>query len=310
MRMSRTAVVAAAVGAAAVTNLASREPAAGAAAGGIASSTAPVTQNYFGRTSKGMPLQLDIRGQVLTKQSFIDGQIWSTCPPSMPCTRKRWPSDVISLTPYKEIVFTGNRISYHRTAGGTDWWLEARKEQGGRVISGWVRQATHWAGYAPGDTGKVRFTARLWASSAGVEWSGKTSDGKPLTMTVGYRNWLAKVPISVTQLSRELSCRDQSGAASSYLVVVPKVEGEMSNLYFRGERKYQYPAHTRVPANGSVTTDDGLSVGVSMTVSKLAPQGSALVATGTLTIEAATASSDTGSHPCDPVKTTFTLRPR
>ncbi|MGZ4398714.1 MAG: hypothetical protein ACXVY8_07705 [Gaiellaceae bacterium] len=276
--------------------------AAGAAAmTGAASGAAQTAENYFGMTSKGMPLQLDIQGHVLTKHSFIDGQIWSTCPPSMPCTKKRWPSNVISLTPYRDIAFTGNRISYHRTDRGTDWWLEARKTEGGRVISGWVRQATHWAGYAPGDTGKVRFTTRLWASSEGVEWSGKTSDGKPLTMAIGYRTLLGDVPITVAQLSRELTCRDASGAAASYQVVVPKVEGKMSNLYFRGERKYQYPAHTRVPASGSVTTGDGVTVRAALTVAKLAPQAGGLVATGTLRLAAAG---------CDPLTTTFMLRPR
>ncbi len=296
MRVSRIAFTfAAAVVAAAIAGL--------APAGTV--TTAPSAQSYFGKTSKGMFVQLDLRGQVLTKHSFIDGVLWHTCTPGFHCTKKRWPTDVISLNPYKEIPFSGNRISYHRVVKDANWWLEARVEQGGRVISGWVRQSNHAPGYTPEDSGKVFFTARLWASSEGAAWTGKTSDGKPLTMSVGYRNWDADVPFTVNELSRPLTCREPGGVASTHQVTIPKVEGAMRGLYWRSDRKYQYPAHTGVPARGSVTTPEGVAVQATVNVTKLAPQGSGLAATGSLKLEGTGA-----DYACQPVTTTFTVRPR
>jgi hypothetical protein len=301
-RLSRIIVVTALVAAAATAARVAR---------GTASTAAPAAQNYFGWTSKGMPVQLDIHGKVLSKQSFIDGRLWSTCPATMHhCLKKRWSSDIISLLRYAKIPMTGNRITYHRAQGGSEWWLVATRTQGGRVISGWVRQSNHWAGYAPSDSGKIHFRTTLWASSAGTKWTGQTSDGQPLTMSVGYRSVLADLPFSVTQLSRSLTCNDPGGASSTHQITIASLKGEMSNLYWRGGRKYQFPAHTRPekPASGSVTTSDGLSVTATVTVDRLGPQGKALIATGKLRLEAT--ATGTSSLQCAPLATTFVLRPQ
>lgn len=286
---------------------------AGLATGQNQAPTLTGNQAYFGRTSNGMFVQFDVRGQVLTKNSFIDGVLWHTCTPGFHCTKKRWPTDVISLIDYREIPLQGDRISYHRVFKDANWWLEARRTGGGRLISGWVRQAAHPPGYTPVDSGKVLFTARLWASGAGVEWAGKTSDGKALTMSVGYQpsaTYGSRVPFTVSDLARPLICRDADGATSTIQANVPHVEGAMTALYWRSDPGYRFPGRTAQdkPARGTATTPEGVTVKATMRVTKLAPNGSALAATGTLKLEGA-ATGEAG-YACQPVTTTFTLKPR
>lgn len=275
--------------------------------------TAPTSvRNYFGTTSKGMPVQLDLQGPVLTKHSFVDGQMVNRCEPgNTKCTKQQWLTDVISLNPLRDIPFPGAKLSYHRVyaSGHAEEWLDLRRTPDGRTITGWLRQTNHFPGYGPSDSGKVTFTTRLWASSEGAEWTGKTSDGRPLTMSVGYRSSDADVPFTVDGLTRPLTCRQPGGGAATFPVTVPKIEGSMRGLYWRGERRYQYPGHTTTPGRGAATTDDGLTVRATLTVSTLAPQGGSLVATGAVRLEGS-ATGDTGSYPCAPVTTRFTLRPR
>ena len=299
-------VVAVAAGAAALTSL---------ALGGTALPSATGAQLYYGKTSKGMSAQIDIRGQLFTRHSQIEGVLIHTCPPTMPCLKKQWPTAIIPLNDYRDIRFAGSRLTYHRSSNGgrANWWLEARRTQGGSVIAGWVRQEGHPAGYAPADSGKVTFTTKLWAATSGVDWAGKTADGRPLTMSVRYQpqSAAARFPFTVSKLSRPLTCRAPGVAASTFQVTVPELEGVMVGGAFFSDPKYQSPGHTPTdkPARGAVTTADGVSARATMTVSKLSPQGSGLVATGTLTLTG-TATGDTGDYPCDPTSSTFTLRPR
>jgi hypothetical protein len=270
-----------------------------ASAAGGASGSGAVAQNYFGKTSKGWNAQIDVHGNVLSPDGIEDN-------------RGSWQ--------HLSIPFTGNHIAYHRVLGHEERWVEVRREQGGRVLTGWVRYVSTFPGYRKHDSGKVSFRTRVWASSEGADWTGKTSDGRPLVMSVEYRgrSTLTSVglPFTVGNLTRPLTCREPGGVASTSQVTVPQLAGVMLGGSFPTHADPDWPTHTGTqgwtriakPGRGTATTEDGLSVTATMVVS-IAPKGSDLVATGTLKLQG-TATGDAGSYPCTPVTTTFTLRPR
>ncbi|MGZ4412004.1 MAG: hypothetical protein ACXVY8_07700 [Gaiellaceae bacterium] len=270
---------------------------AGLASAATAGARSTATQAaYYGKTSQGLNVQLTIRGQRLSRSfSGIEARWCKGC--------SNWLGTAFYLE--HDVPFVGNRISFHRTfaSGRIEQWLELRRELGGRVITGWARYSDHHPGYTPKDSGKVSFTARLWASSDGAEWSGKTSDGKQLTMSLGYSSWEGDVPLTVTGLSRPLTCRDAGGTPSNVEATVSEIKGVMAYFGWWSSKESRHPAHTYSgrPARGSGTTDDGASVQAALTVGRLAPQGSSLAATGSLELKGAG---------CDPLTTTFTLRPR
>jgi hypothetical protein len=262
---------------------------------------------YFGLTSKGLWADLEVRGQKLLRDSVVYGQIVNHCQKgSTKCLKQVWLSDVIDLSPYRTLTFKGDQLSYYRAHKGYfKEWLELRRTQGGNVVSGWLRQWSQPPGYGVGDTGKVSFTTRAWAASAGYPWSGKTADGKPVTMTVGFTS-SAHYPLTVVKLSRQLVC-----GGRPFQVTVPRVEGMLGGAFYMDGKKPAGDVNTDpdAPARGSVTTPDGVAAQAVVAVTKLAPQGKGLVARGTLRLTG-TLLDDAGKHPCVPVATTFKAAPR
>jgi len=217
--------------------------------------------------------------------------------------------------------FRRGRLSVHRRVAGpvgTEFWLSARLQGGGRRIAGTYHELVRAAGYPTIET-RIAFRTVLWASSGGAEWVGSTADGQPLGLSVvslsappPSRRRDSDAPrllVRVPSVARTLRCEPADGGApfdtsatvrdlTAPLAGAPPVDGGFA--FTSGLRTA--PGQ---PARASVVTLQGVSVSADLAITHLRQEAGGLRATGTLGLRGTIAG---GS--CEPIATSFTLRPR
>jgi hypothetical protein len=290
---------------------------------------------YYGHTSKGVGALLFVRGDVLVgwselsaPRSRIEGRLVNTCPEGRRCAKQTRLTGIVPVNPHLSIRLQGDKLSFHLLFhhGEQEEWLDARRTAGGRAITGWTRYRDHFPGYGPSESGKISFTTRLWAASAGASWAGKTADGQPLRMSIGYklvpgsivngrRSLRPVFTVAVPETPRRLVCRSVDGVETTLRVSLPALSGELVQVggWPQRARLDLYPTAWRLrtngPARGSAATPDGVSIEAELSIERIEWRSSGLAATGSLSYRATPASGGSLST-CAAVRTDFTMHPQ
>jgi len=266
-------------------------------------------QWYYGRTSQGEPVSIDLRNGATVGRSNAPANF-------QPRQFVMWTKGGIERPIPGGLRFGPGRIAYHRSfhegAIRVEVWFRARREASGRRINGTYRDVTRSPGYRSVDTGSLRFATALWAASGGAEWIGTTAEGRRIALSLFSRPAPAATPrfsLEVPEVSHTLRCPTADGSGpvditatardlTAPLVGAPPVRGG-----FRFTTGLQTAPEQ--PARGSVLTTQGVSVTAELRITHLRWQGTGLRAIGRLTFSGAN-----GAGSCDPVSTAFTLHPR
>jgi hypothetical protein len=279
-------------------------------AAGSAVPAGPGETLYYGKTSQGLGVSIPV------KAAKIPGDLrayllWKMIRTGDPLEFHPGPLGAVS--------FRGGKLAFHRVErlpGGTiEVWFTAVLSRDRKSMTGTFRQRD--AGYSakPKDSGTIRFGARVWASQAGQDWTGSTSDGKTLRAVVGYRLVPGHVVVNGKRMlepayrldlpptTRPLSCRTGDGAALKVDAALPALSASL-----RGSDEL---ANSFGYGSGLSGTASGTTAGVQgdLSVKRLAWQGAGIAATGTLSYQG-TVTTEAGEATCARTTSSFTLRPR
>lgn len=301
---------------------------AGSASGGVdarvggLATAAPAETMFYGKTTQGLAVSIPVRGSRIAAddRAYVLYRVRH--------------SDPLEFHPGQlgATVFRGGHLTFHRVgklSGGTiEVWFEATLESGGHRLTGTYRER-HTGFSAPVSDVRTRFAATAWASPPGYDWAGKTADGRPLLLKVGYR----LVPghsiingrrplrptytLTLPAASRTLVCRSEDGPSMRVTALLPALKAELSgsddlaNAFASVLRaaglKPNGGLSSIAPASGTAT-EGGVSVSAELALKRLAWQGGGLAATGTLAY-GGTVATDVGTAACRRTTTTFTVRP-
>ena len=293
------------------------------ARGGELATAAPVETMFYGKTTQGLAVSIPVRGARIAAddRAYVLFRVRH--------------SDPLEFHPGQRgaTLFRGGHLMFHqlgKLSGGTiEVWFQATLAPGGHRLTGMYRER-HTGFSAPVSDIRAGFTATAWASSQqGYSWSGKTADGKPLMLKVGYRlepghaiingrrplrpTYTVALPVT----PRVLVCRTADGSSTTVNASLPTVSAELSgsddlsNAFASALRsaglKPNGGLSTLGPASGTATAG-GVSVSAQLNVKRLAWQSSGLATTGTLAY-GGTVTTDVGTATCPRTATTFTVRP-
>jgi hypothetical protein len=265
---------------------------------------------YYGKTSQGLGVSIPVKGTQIPRdlRAYLLWKMLRTAPDPL----EFHPGTLANLS------FRGGKLAFHRLEklpGGTiEVWFTAALARGGKTMTGTFRERDVGYSSKPKDSGTIRFAATAWASQAGRDWTGSTSDGKPLRATVGYRLVPGHVVVNGKRMqepaywlklpptTRQMTCRAADGASLKADATLPALSAD---LIGSDELAGSFGGHAGLSgsttATGAITAD--------LAVKRLAWQGAGLAATGALSYQG-TVETEAGSATCARTTTSFTVRPR
>jgi len=275
---------------------------------------------YYGKTTQGLGVYIPVKGTEIPHdlRAYVLSWMYRH---TREATSEFHPGIFPGAT-----TFRNGRLSFHKReklSGGTiEVWFQADLKQGGKVMTGSYREIATGFSPVPRTTGTVRFTAVAFASEAGREWTGATSDAKPLRATLRYRlvpghaiingvrETEPRYTIAVPATTRPLACRNADGTTTRIAASLPALSAELSGTedFAASFLPKAGSLSTLVPASATATDSRGTTTKAELAVKRLTWQGSGLAATGTLSYEGSL-TSETGTAACSRVVSTFTLRP-
>jgi len=284
-------------------------------------STAARETLYYGKTTQGLGVYIPVRGTEIPHdlRAYVLYWIYKH---TRDATLEFHPGIFSGAT-----SFRGGRLTFHKreklSGGAIEVWFQADLKQGGKVMTGSYRQIDTGFSSVPRTTGTVRFTAVAFASEAGRDWAGATSDAKPLHATLRYtlvpgstivngvRDKDPRYTIALPATTRPLACRNADGTTTRIAASLPALSAELSGSedFVASFLPKAGSLSTLVPASATATDPRGTTAKAELVVKRLTWQGGGLAATGTLSYEGSV-TSETGTAACSRVVSGFTLRPR
>lgn len=264
---------------------------------------------YYGHTSQGQPVSIDVVG----------GRV------AGPSRRIAFrPRTFLMLRHSIEVPLPGGlRVSakparVHRVVVEPnirgEVWFSIRSRDGGATVTGTYRQVATFAGSSDRrDTGTIRFTAQRWAASGtGAPWATTPAAGGELALAVELRPSPAAAPhyvLHASAVGRRLTCKRADGTTfETTLAGDVRADLVPAGTYpppVRGEYQFRQGLRTApdAPGRATVRTADGIEVAVELAVTRLRWRDGALHATGAMTWTPAAGA-------CTPGRSEFTARPR
>lgn len=263
---------------------------------------------YYGRTSQGRAVALDIRGERTAgpsgKLAFLERQYLML----RGDTERPLPGGA---------RFVANAVRVHMKEVGranitAEIWFDARRSADHSTLAGSYRDVVTLQDGGKMETGIVRFTSRLWAASTGAPWSGKRSDGRPIAAAVTVLPSPEGAPaytLTVPELTLPLSCTGPDGTSAGTTVNVTGLRAALSPA-----RRWPPPTHgeymfdhglvtSGTGAVATATTANGAAVRVALAGLRLRWSGTGLVVSGAATAQGS------GGATCTQTRVGFTLHP-
>ena len=275
---------------------------------------------YYGKTTQGLGVYIPVRGTEIPHDMRAYVLYW-LYRHTRDATLEFHPGIFSGAT-----AFRSGQLTFHKReklSGGTiEVWFQAELKQGGKLMTGSYRQVDTGFSSVRRTTGTVRFTAVAFASEVGRDWSGATSDAKPLHATLRYtlvpgnaivngvRDKDPRYTIALTATTRPLACRNADGTTTRIAASLPALSAELSGSedFAASFLPKAGSLSTLVPASATATDPRGTTTKAELVVKRLTWRGGGLAATGTLSYEG-TLASETGTAACARIVSGFTLRP-